>query len=63
MINTPELVVPHPRIAGRRFVLQPLADIDPDRILPGQTKTVRELLASAPQSAKVVRSNLEWEVS
>ena len=55
------LTLPHPRLSGRRFVLQPLADIQPDRMLPGQTKTIRELLASAPQSAKVVRSTLQWE--
>jgi 2-amino-4-hydroxy-6-hydroxymethyldihydropteridine diphosphokinase len=61
--RTNRLTLPHPRIIGRRFVLQPLADIQPERVLPGHTKTVRELLASAPQSAKVVRSTMEWEVS
>jgi len=39
------LVIPHPRAAGRRFVLEPLSRLRPDLILPGQTKTVRELLA------------------
>jgi 2-amino-4-hydroxy-6-hydroxymethyldihydropteridine diphosphokinase len=55
-----QLTLPHPRVAGRQFVLQPLADIRPDLILPGQTKTVRELLASAPQSGKVVRLQTDW---
>jgi 2-amino-4-hydroxy-6-hydroxymethyldihydropteridine diphosphokinase len=62
VIATEELTIPHPRIGGRPFVLQPLADIQPDRVLPGQNKTVRELLASAPRSAKVVRSTLDWRV-
>ena len=62
VMNTEQLTLPHPRIAGRRFVLQPLADVAPDLVLPGQNKSVRELLASAPQSATVVRSKLEWEV-
>jgi 2-amino-4-hydroxy-6-hydroxymethyldihydropteridine diphosphokinase len=43
--NTPELVLPHPRAHLRRFVLQPLSEIAPDLILPGQSKTVAQLLA------------------
>jgi 2-amino-4-hydroxy-6-hydroxymethyldihydropteridine diphosphokinase len=62
VLNTPELTLPHPRIVGRRFVLQPLADVDPNLVLPGQERSIRELLASAPRSATVVRSSLEWEV-
>jgi 2-amino-4-hydroxy-6-hydroxymethyldihydropteridine diphosphokinase len=38
------LELPHPRIAQRRFVLQPLAEICPDRILPGQTQSIAKLL-------------------
>ncbi|MFZ4774031.1 MAG: 2-amino-4-hydroxy-6-hydroxymethyldihydropteridine diphosphokinase [Terrimicrobiaceae bacterium] len=37
------LVLPHPRISERLFVLNPLADICPDRILPGQDATIRRL--------------------
>ena len=60
LVITEQLVLPHPRMAERRFVLQPLADIQPNRILPGQTKTIRELLASAPQLAKVERAISQW---
>jgi 2-amino-4-hydroxy-6-hydroxymethyldihydropteridine diphosphokinase len=42
---TPQLILPHPRIAERRFVLQPLADIRPDLILPGQMSSIAALLA------------------
>jgi 2-amino-4-hydroxy-6-hydroxymethyldihydropteridine diphosphokinase len=61
VLNGEHLTLPHPRITGRAFVLRPLADLHPNLVLPGQTKTVRELLASASQSAKVVRSHLDWE--
>jgi|SRR5579862_2186588 len=43
--DTPELVLPHPRAHRRRFVLQPLSEIAPDLVLPGQSKTIAQLLA------------------
>jgi 2-amino-4-hydroxy-6-hydroxymethyldihydropteridine diphosphokinase len=42
---TDPLTLPHPRATQRRFVLQPLAEIAPEWILPGQTMTVAALLA------------------
>jgi 2-amino-4-hydroxy-6-hydroxymethyldihydropteridine diphosphokinase len=42
--NSPQLILPHPRAHLRKFVLAPLAEIAPDLILPGQKKSVRELL-------------------
>ncbi|HET7626450.1 MAG TPA: 2-amino-4-hydroxy-6-hydroxymethyldihydropteridine diphosphokinase [Verrucomicrobiae bacterium] len=41
---TPQLTLPHPRAHLRRFVLQPLAEIAPDLVLPGRIKTVSKLL-------------------
>ena len=49
--NDGRLTLPHPRAHERRFVLQPLAEIAPDLILPGQTKSVAELLAALPPDA------------
>jgi 2-amino-4-hydroxy-6-hydroxymethyldihydropteridine diphosphokinase len=43
--SSSELILPHPRAHLRRFVLQPLGEIAPELILPGQGKTVSELLA------------------
>ncbi len=43
-LQEPDLVIPHPRAIQRRFVLEPLSHLRPDLILPGQSKTVRELL-------------------
>jgi 2-amino-4-hydroxy-6-hydroxymethyldihydropteridine diphosphokinase len=44
-INEERLQLPHPRFHLRSFVLRPLADLHPDLIVPGQEKTIRELLA------------------
>ena len=53
--NSPELILPHPRAHRRRFVLQPLSEIAPELILPGQKKTVGELLASLPADEMMTR--------
>jgi 2-amino-4-hydroxy-6-hydroxymethyldihydropteridine diphosphokinase len=45
---TRELTLPHPRAHERRFVLQPLSEIAPDLILPGQSVCVAELLHRLP---------------
>lgn len=43
-IDSEALVLPHPRIGERRFVLHPLADIRPDLVLPGAMMRVAEML-------------------
>ena len=42
------LTVPHPRMMGRRFVLQPLADLVPGAAIPGSGHTVLDLLRGLP---------------
>jgi 2-amino-4-hydroxy-6-hydroxymethyldihydropteridine diphosphokinase len=59
-INEGELKLPHPRMHLRRFVLQPLADIRPELILPRQAKTVRELLAQLDDTCNVVCVRNDW---
>jgi 2-amino-4-hydroxy-6-hydroxymethyldihydropteridine diphosphokinase len=48
VMNIDGLILPHPRLAQRRFVLAPLADVRPGLILPGQTETVAQLLKNLP---------------
>ena len=42
--HTPQLTLPHPRAHLRCFVLQPLSEVAPEFVLPGQTRNVTELL-------------------
>ena len=45
IIEERDLVVPHPRFRERRFVLEPLAEIAPDRVDPVSGRTIRELMS------------------
>jgi len=44
VMNSEELVLPHPEMQGRRFVLEPLAEIAPGMVHPMLKLTVREML-------------------
>jgi len=48
VVETKRLEIPHPRIAQRRFVLVPLAELAPDLRHPVTHRTVRQMLESAP---------------
>jgi 2-amino-4-hydroxy-6-hydroxymethyldihydropteridine diphosphokinase len=55
--STAPLTLPHPRALERRFVLQPLGEIAPDLVLPGQTQTVAQLLARLRDHETCVKIN------
>ncbi|MCF6094673.1 2-amino-4-hydroxy-6-hydroxymethyldihydropteridine diphosphokinase [Microaerobacter geothermalis] len=42
-INRPDLIIPHPRMIERAFVIIPLMDLNPDLMIPGLGKSVKEL--------------------
>ena len=51
VVKAAELEVPHPRMAERRFVLEPLAEIAPEKRHPGTRRTVKEMLAKVMDQA------------
>jgi 2-amino-4-hydroxy-6-hydroxymethyldihydropteridine diphosphokinase len=54
VIDEPDLQIPHPRLAERAFVLEPLAEIAPEWRHPVEGKTAKELLAGAtPELVRV----------
>ncbi len=54
-VMEPDLIIPHPRIIERDFVLVPLCEIAPDLVLPGQQRTIAELAQASPGIGKVLR--------
>jgi len=44
VLATPDLTLPHPALAERRFVLEPLGEIAPTMVDPASGKTVKEML-------------------
>jgi len=60
IMETPKLVIPHPRLEGRDFVLVPLAEIAPELVHPVSGKTIKELLQGLK---KGTQSMFKWEDS
>lgn len=59
-LATPELQLPHPRMHTRRFVLEPLAEIRPNLIVPGQVNSVIDLLGRLADRTPLVLVASEW---
>ena len=61
VLETEELILPHPQLATRRFVLVPFKEIAPDLLIPVFNKSVRELLQYCPDSSDVTLHHMEKE--
>lgn len=53
IVNTPDLTIPHPAMAERRFVLEPLAEMAAQARHPVLKKTIAELLRDLPAGQTV----------
>jgi 2-amino-4-hydroxy-6-hydroxymethyldihydropteridine diphosphokinase len=53
IIRLPGLIVPHPEIQNRRFVLAPMEEIAPDHMHPALHRSIRELLEICPDKLEV----------
>lgn len=60
IIKNPKLVIPHPRIEERDFVLVPLAEIAPELVHPVSGKTIKELLQGLERGTQGM---FRWEDS
>ncbi len=60
LIGSGGLTVPHPRWAERRFVVQPLAELQPDRVLPGMDRSVSDILNTLPGEDELIQLDAEW---
>jgi len=59
-LATDVITLPHPRMHTRRFVLAPLAEVRPELVLPGQDRSVAELLAGLNDPASVAVFATDW---
>jgi 2-amino-4-hydroxy-6-hydroxymethyldihydropteridine diphosphokinase len=62
-LNTPDLVIPHPMMEERRFVLRPLCDLIPDAMHPVSKNTFRSLLATLRDNLEVKPLRSQTEAS
>ncbi len=59
ILETPDLVIPHPRMAQREFVLVPLAEIAPKKVHPVTKKTIKQMRLALKEKQGVFK----WETA
>jgi 2-amino-4-hydroxy-6-hydroxymethyldihydropteridine diphosphokinase len=60
VIDEPGLRVPHPRLAGRNFVLYPLRELAPELIPPGLSQTISALVEALPPGSALTPLRTSW---
>jgi len=61
IVDLEDLVVPHPRMAARPFVMHPLAEISPDATVPGTRETVKALAKRAGEAGLKRVADVGWD--
>ncbi len=56
ILNSANLILPHPRLAERAFVLRPLADVAPEWVHPVTGKKLAALMAALPNGQRIERA-------
>ena len=59
VLDTRDLVIPHPKMAERSFVLMPLAEIAPDLVHPVLRKTIKELNHAIKEKQGVLKFDVK----
>ena len=60
IIETNELIIPHALILERKFVLEPLAQLCPERIIAGKNISVQQALVDCTDNSRIVEIKREW---
>jgi 2-amino-4-hydroxy-6-hydroxymethyldihydropteridine diphosphokinase len=58
VIDSEELKVPHPEMCNRRFVMEPLIDIDPNLIYPVSKISLKEIYEAFDQNQKIQKKDI-----
>lgn len=61
IMDGPDLIVPHPRMDGRAFVLMPMADLLDEWVHPQTGKTLDQLIAAIPDDQKAEPVEDGWD--
>lgn len=55
-----DITIPHPQCVNRRFVCQPFAEIRPNHVIPGETRTMTKILKAMPPVPEVRLFTSNW---
>jgi len=59
-LNEPDLKIPHPEFFDRRFVLEPMLEVDNNYMLSNSDKTIADLLTVCEDQSSIHKLDLSW---